>query len=74
MKAGAGVGLGLAGILLDALGFDKAFAEQTPQTISALRLAFAGLPALCLAVAAVLYPITRQRHHEIKQLLLKQNE
>ena len=77
MKAGAGVGLGLAGILLDALGFDKALAEQTPQTINALRLAFAGLPALCFAVAAVLavlYPITRQRHHEIKQLLLKQNE
>ncbi|MBU3666048.1 MAG: MFS transporter [Chthoniobacterales bacterium] len=76
MKAGAGVGLGLAGVLLDALGFDKALTEQAPQTVSALRLAFAGLPALCFALAtalAMLYPITRQRHHEIQQSLLKQN-
>ena len=75
MKAGAGIGLGLAGILLDTLGFDKALAEQAPQTISALRLAFAGLPALCFALAAVLaviYPITRQRHREIQRLLLNQ--
>jgi GPH family glycoside/pentoside/hexuronide:cation symporter len=78
MKAGAGVGLGIAGILLDLIGFDKELIEQSHETILKFRWTFAVIPAVFFALAAwmaALYPITRMRHDVIKQqLTMKKNE
>jgi GPH family glycoside/pentoside/hexuronide:cation symporter len=76
MKLGAGLGLGVAGIFLDIIGFDKDLAMQPTATVTKMRLMFAGMPALFFllaAVMAIMYPITRKRHRQIQRQLQEKN-
>jgi sugar (glycoside-pentoside-hexuronide) transporter len=70
-KLGGATGVAVAGLLLDAAGFEagRAQGEAARQMI---RLLVAGVPALSLALAlalALAYPITRERHAEIQTRL-----
>ena len=77
MKLGTALGLGVAGITLDVIGFDKTQAMQTENTILKMRLLFAVLPAVFFILAgamAFFYPITRKRHQQIQLLLAEKNK
>lgn len=71
LKAALGIGAGLFGWLLDAVGY-VANAEQSPETLAGLKAIMIWLPGLGLAVAGlvmVLYPIKRGDHERIVEEL-----
>lgn len=72
-KIGSALAVGLTFVGLDKLaGFDAASDHNSPVAIMGLHAFFLGLPALLFILAALLlirYPLTRQRHDEIRQAL-----
>lgn len=66
-KASVGFGLGLLGLLLDAVGY-RANAAQTAATVDGLWLLVTAVPLAGAAAAAALmafYPLDRRRHGEL---------
>lgn len=63
-----------SGLIIDLSGFNPALGGDQPVgTLLILRLAFAGVPALCSAVALVClhyYPLTDERMQEIREALV----
>ena len=70
VKLGMAVALAGGGYLLNATGFDVALGgSQAPETITAMRLLDAFIPAAASALAIVamwLYPITEETAHEVR--------
>lgn len=70
-KASVGLGLGLLGLSLDAIGY-RANAAQGAGTLEGLRVLVTLVPvAMGLAAAAIMafYPLDRQRHGELVRLI-----
>jgi len=77
MKLGSAVGIALAGVLLPYLGYVPGAAQQTPETISMLKLAWGPVPALFLLAAFLVvrrFPLSRERHLEIQAALRARRE
>lgn len=76
LKAALGIGAGLFGWLLDAVGY-VANTAQTPQTLAGLKAIMIWLPGAGLAVAGLVmvwYPIRRGDHERIvKELAARRN-
>ena len=71
-KLGGAAGVFLAGVVLDLAGFVKGSAEQSPTALLAVRGLTAAVPALLLAIAALIalrYSLGRARHVEIRAAL-----
>jgi Na+/melibiose symporter-like transporter len=71
-KIGAALAVGVTFVALDAVGFDAASDNNSAAATLGLHALFLGLPGLLfLAAAACLigYPLTRQRHDEIRRSL-----
>lgn len=71
LKAASGLGIGLLGFLLEAVGY-RANEIQTPETIAGLRQISILLPLGCTVLAAALicfYPLDRQRHARLVRAL-----
>jgi GPH family glycoside/pentoside/hexuronide:cation symporter len=72
-KIGAALAVGVTFVGLDKLaGFDAASDHNSPGAIMGLHAFFLGLPGLLFILAALLlirYPLTRQRHDEIREAL-----
>ena len=71
LKAALGIGAGLFGWLLGAVGY-VANAQQTPGTLAGLKLIMLVLPATGLAIAGlamILYPMGRGGHERIVEQL-----
>lgn len=69
MKASSALTMFLSGIVLNATGFDAQKAQQSAETVTNIRLSLAAIPSVGLAIALVmvlLYPLTRERMHEIR--------
>jgi GPH family glycoside/pentoside/hexuronide:cation symporter len=83
-KLGIGLGLFLVGTTLDAFGFQSPQPGQDPTTLTqpttaldAIRFIVGPIPALLLLIGMLLawrYPITRQRHAELHQVLAERNQ
>jgi GPH family glycoside/pentoside/hexuronide:cation symporter len=74
LKFGMSASMFIVGPLLDEVsGFDaKLGGNQTPDTIFSMRLLFTGIPVAALLVALVmiqLYPLSRERMHQIRAQL-----
>lgn len=70
-KAASGLGVGAVGMILQAIGY-VANVEQAPETIAGLRVTSFLLPAMGVAVAALIvqfYPMKGDRHEQIVALL-----
>lgn len=70
-KAASGLGVGAVGMILQAIGY-AANAEQSPETVSGLRVTSFLLPAIGVAIAALIvqfYPMKGDRHGQIVALL-----
>jgi GPH family glycoside/pentoside/hexuronide:cation symporter len=66
-KTSSAIGTALVGFLLAASGF-VANAEQSPETVSAMRLLMSGIPLVCYGVGAGLFcffRMTRKEHAAI---------
>jgi GPH family glycoside/pentoside/hexuronide:cation symporter len=78
MKLGSALGLGLGGLILYLVGFDKELTAQSAETIIRFRWIFAIVPAAFFVAAVVLalkYPITKQKLLEVqRQLALRKNQ
>ncbi len=76
-KVGAALAVGITFVGLDKLaGFDAASDHNSPRAIMGLHAFFLGLPALLFILAALVlirYPLTRQRHDEIREALERQS-
>jgi GPH family glycoside/pentoside/hexuronide:cation symporter len=75
-KAGIGIALAFVGIALKVIHFDAELPAQTTQTLSGLKILFGPIPALFLfagALVFLLYPITKQKHEEIRRLILERS-
>ena len=72
-KIGAALSVGVTFVGLDKLaGFDAASDHNTAGAITGLYVFFLGLPAVLFILAGLLlirYPLTRQRHDEIRRAL-----
>ena len=71
-KLGGAAGVFLAGVILDLAGFVKGTAEQSPTALLAVRGLTGAVPALLLAIAALIalrYSLGRARHVEIRAAL-----
>ncbi len=74
MKLASAVGIALAGLLLPYLGYVPGLDEQSPETILFLKLAWGPLPALFFVATLLVvrnFPLTRERHGEIRAALEK---
>jgi GPH family glycoside/pentoside/hexuronide:cation symporter len=77
MKLGSALGLGLGGLILYLVGFDKELTAQSAETILRFRVVFALVPAAVFAAAVVLalkYPITKQKLLAVQQQLAQRRE
>jgi Na+/melibiose symporter-like transporter len=76
-KVGAALAVGITFVGLDKLaGFQASSDHNSPQAIMGLHLFFLGLPALLFVLAALMlirYPLSRQRHDEIREALERQS-
>jgi Na+/melibiose symporter-like transporter len=76
-KVGAALAVGITFIGLDKLaGFQASSDHNSPQAIMGLLLFFLGLPGLLFVLAALMlirYPLSRQRHDEIREALERQS-
>lgn len=66
-KTAAGLGLGLAMLTLDAVGY-RPNHEQSPLVLDVLRVLYIGVPCACMALGfwiARRYPLDRQTHQAI---------
>jgi Na+/melibiose symporter-like transporter len=76
-KVGAALAVGITFVGLDQLaGFQAASDHNSPRAIMGLHLFFLGLPGLLFVLAALMlirYPLTRQRHDEIREALERQS-
>lgn len=72
-KVGTSVAVPWVALVLAAVGYDESRdADQVPGTLLALRLLVGAVPAVLLAfgvAAAAAYPLSRERHDRIRQLL-----
>ena len=72
-KIGAALAVGVTFVGLQQLaGFDPSAETNSPHAIMGLHAFFLGLPGILFALAALLlirYPLTRQRHDEIRKAL-----
>lgn len=72
-KVGAALAVGITFVGLDQLaGFEAASDHNSPQAIAGLHLFFLGIPGLLFVLAALMlirYPLSRQRHDEIREAL-----
>jgi sugar (glycoside-pentoside-hexuronide) transporter len=71
-KLGGALGVAAAGFVLDAVGFLRGGAEQTPEVVLAIRVLATLGPVLFLVAAAAIalrYPLTQERHAEIRDRL-----
>ncbi len=70
MKIGLAIGIGLAGFILNATGFDSALgADQVPGAITNIRIAFALIPIIGLVIAFValmMFGLSKKRVFEIR--------
>lgn len=74
MKLAAAVGIALAGLLLPYLGYVPGLDQQSPETIFLLKLAWGPLPALFFVATLLVvrkFPLSRERHREIRAALEK---
>jgi len=72
LKVGMSLSMLIVGPMLAMAGFESSLRAQAPRTIEAIRLMFAGLPAVaCLAAFLLLstFPLTRERMQEIRTVL-----
>lgn len=71
VKVGSSIGMALAFALLSLVGYEASEGVQnTPQEILGLRMLYAFGPAVGMAICALVawnYPLTRERHQEIRQ-------
>jgi GPH family glycoside/pentoside/hexuronide:cation symporter len=68
-KVSVSIAIPLALVLLDNSGFISNAAEQTDQTINAIRFLMGPLPSLFLLggiIFAIFYPLSRDRHAEVR--------
>ena len=75
-KAGIGFAIATVGISLDLFGFDSSLPAQSASTLLGMKILFGPIPALFLfagAAAFLLYPITKEKHDEIRRLILQRN-
>jgi Na+/melibiose symporter-like transporter len=76
-KIGAALAVGVTFVGLDAVGFVASSDHNSPTAILGLHTFFLGVPGLLFVLAALLlirYPLTRQRHDEIRQALEQQSQ
>jgi GPH family glycoside/pentoside/hexuronide:cation symporter len=70
MKVGLALGIGLSGVVLAATGFDsKLGGNQSPDTIWNIRLMFAAIPIVGLAIALAalaMFGLSRERMADIR--------
>jgi len=69
LKIGMSLSMLIMGPMLAMTGFDSGLKTQAPETMVAIRLILAGLPAAaCLAAFLLLstFPLTRERMQEIR--------
>jgi len=62
----------LVGYMLVWSGFRENLSAQTESTIFAMRMFYAGIPVVCLAISLVLtsmLPISEKDAHEVRRLL-----
>jgi Na+/melibiose symporter-like transporter len=74
-KIGAAVAVGVTFVGLDRAGFKATGERNSPQALAGLELLFLALPGALNILAALLlvrYPLTRQRHAEIREALERQ--
>jgi len=73
-KAASGLALPLIGLTLQWAGYQPNVAAQRPSALTAIRAMTGPVPALllCLGIAfAALYPLSRQKHHEMREELAR---
>jgi GPH family glycoside/pentoside/hexuronide:cation symporter len=71
-KIATSVALPLALLLLDATGYVPNAEQQVPSAVMGIRTLAGPIPALLLCggiVFAILYPLSRERHAEVRQEL-----
>ncbi|MBI5116031.1 MFS transporter [Candidatus Poribacteria bacterium] len=71
-KAGVGMALMFVGFALKVIHFDADLPAQTPSTLLGLKFLFGPASALMLLTAALVFttfPITKQKHDEIRRLI-----
>jgi GPH family glycoside/pentoside/hexuronide:cation symporter len=71
-KVATSIALPLALLLLDATGYVPNAAQQSPSALMGIRVLAGPIPAvlLCIGIVfALLYPLSRERHAEVRQEL-----
>lgn len=71
-KAGVGIALALVGLALRIIKFDASLEVQTDSALFGLKLLFGAVSGSFLlagALAFIFFPITRQKHEEIRRLI-----
>lgn len=69
MKLAGAAGIAIAGVLLPWLGYVPGAAQQTPEAMWAMKLAWGPLPALFFVLTILVvrrFPLTQERVHEIQ--------
>lgn len=72
VKLGIGAVTCISGLVVTLCGIDPKAAVQTAETLTKMRLAFIGIPALLVLLAIILgalYPITEERAKEVRAIL-----
>ncbi len=75
-KIGAALAVGVTFVGLDMFGFDPHSDHNGAEAVFGLHSLFLGLPGLLFVLAALMlirYPLTRQRHDEIREALERQS-
>jgi GPH family glycoside/pentoside/hexuronide:cation symporter len=68
-KVASSIALPLTLLVLDWSGYVSGASEQSPRAVRAIQMLTGPVPALCLCtgiVFALLYPLTRERHHQVR--------
>jgi GPH family glycoside/pentoside/hexuronide:cation symporter len=68
-KVASSISLPLTLLVLDWSGYVSSAEAQAPRAIRAIRILTGPVPALCLCtgiVFALLYPVSRERHNEVR--------
>jgi GPH family glycoside/pentoside/hexuronide:cation symporter len=71
-KAGVGIALAIVGLALRIIKFDPSLEVQTDSALLGLKLLFGAVSGAFLiagALAFIFFPITRQKHEEIRRLI-----
>lgn len=74
MKLAGAAGIAIAGVLLPWLGYVPGAAQQTPEAIRAMKLAWGPLPAAFFVLTVVVvrrFPLTQERVHAIQAELAR---